>query len=154
MGDVKKSYEKLEKKYRLPRLELLVKEFGVKLEKPELILRDIIEKIEENLIEMSEILESIIFIKVGSKPSSLYEAKMLEKREYAFELYKQLMSFIWKGKRVKISSEESMKASFIKETYEEWDRLKTEFMKICEVFERKWKEAKLRESPSTLAYHG
>jgi Fe-S oxidoreductase len=79
---------------------------------------------------------------------------MLEEKREAFELFKELMLIGWKGKRVKIIAKEEEIALFIKEAYDRWTKeLKRKFIEICELFERKWKDAELKESPS-LMYHG
>lgn len=153
MREIKKKYEKLRKKFKLPSLKELVKEFGVKLENPDLILHEIVEKMKEEIGKRVETLESTIFVGTSSSPSSLYQARMLN-REEAFQLYKKLMSMKWKGEKVRLTSEDRIMASFIKETFNEWRNLKKDFIQICESFEKKWKNAKLRETSSTLAYHG
>jgi hypothetical protein len=154
MKDTKKTYEKLRKKHRLPKLEELIREFAIKPETPELILHDIVDRIKEEVFDRAKILESIIFVRTSSDPSYLYETKMLEEKREAFELFKELMSMGWKGERVKIIAKEEGMASFIKEAYDRWTKeLKKKFIEICELFERKWKDAELKESPS-LMYHG
>jgi hypothetical protein len=154
MKDTKKTYEKLRKKHRLPKLEELIREFAIKPETPELILHDIVDRIKEEVFDRAKILESIIFVRTSSDPSYLYETKMLEEKREAFELFKELMSIGWKGERAKIIAKEEEMASFIKEAYDRWTKeLKKKFIEICELFERKWKDAELKESPS-LMYHG
>lgn len=153
MKEVKKEYEKLKKKFNLPPLKELIREFGVKLESPDSILRDIIEKMKEEMSKHAETLESTIFVRSSSNPSLLYQARMINKEE-AFQLYKKLMSMKWKGEKAKLTSEDRVMASFIIETFDEWKKLKKDFIRICESFEKKWKDVKLGETSSGLAYHG
>ncbi len=156
MKDAKTRYRKLRKKYRLPKLEELVREFAVKLEDPNLVLHDIVEKVKDKLANRAKILESVIFVRVSSDPSSMYETKMLEeKKEEAFEIFKELMSVVWRGERIEASSEEKEMASFIKETYNDWIKgMKKEFIDLCESLEKRWKDASLREKPGGMMYHG
>lgn len=156
MEDVKKKYETLRKKYQLPTFEELIREFPAKLDNPDLILHDIVDKICEDMHNRTQTLEPIIFTGFSGEPSVLYETNMLkDKRDNAFGLFKELMSIGWKGEKVKNIAKESEMAEFIKTVHDEWvNKLKKKFVEICELFEKKWKEAKLRESPTDLMYHG
>lgn len=154
MEDARKTYEKLRKKYFLPRLNELIWEFGVKLETPELVLHDIVDKIKDQVFDRAKVLESVIFVRSSSDPSRLYETKMLEEKGKAFELFKELMSVGWRGERVIVNAKEEEMASFVREVYDLWvKKLKKGFIEVCELFEKKWKDAELKESPS-LMYHG
>jgi len=156
MRDVKGTYEKLRKKYQLPAFEDLIREFPVKLENPDLVLYDIIEKICDDMCDRTQTLEPIIFAGSSGDPSILYETNMLkDKRDKTFELFKKLMSIRWEGEKAKNIANEYKMAEFIKTVHDEWvNKLKKTFVEICELFEKKWKEAKLRESPTDLMYHG
>jgi hypothetical protein len=156
MKDVEESYGKLRKKYQLPVFEDLIREFPVKLENPDLVLYDIIEKICDDMCDRTQTLEPIIFAGSSGDPSILYETNMLkDKRDKTFELFKKLMSIRWRGEKVKNSAKENEMAEFVKTVHDEWiNKLKKTFLEICELFEKKWKEAKLRESSTDLMYHG
>lgn len=157
MEDAKARYEKLRKKYHLPKLKDLVKEFGVKLEDPELVLHDIVDRIKDKLLKRAKILESIIFVRISSDPSSMYETKMLKEgmKEEAFEIFKELMSVAWKGERVEASGKEKEMASFVRESYNDWIvGMKKEFIDLCESLEKKWKNVSLREKPEGMMYYG
>ena len=155
MGEVEKRYQQLKKKYNLPSLKELVNEFGINPENPDLILHDIINKILENFLDSSKTLESIVFVNPNSLPSQLYEANMIKsKRNEVFELYKKLMSMYWEGERSVINAKEKEMAVFIREVFNDWTKkIKHELMNICELFQKEWKNAKLRGS-SSLMYHG
>lgn len=156
MKDSKTRYEKLRKKYHLPKLGDLVREFGVKLEDPDLVLHDIVDRVKDKLASRAKILESIIFVRTTSEPACMFETRMLEeKKEGAFEIFKELMSVVWKGEKVEASGEEKKMASFIKETYSYWTKgMKKEFIDLCESLEKRWKDASLGEKPGRMVYHG
>jgi len=156
MDDAKKSYEILRKKYQLPAFEDLIREFPVKLENPDLILHDIIEKICDDVSDCAQTLEPIIFTGSSTDPSTLYESNMLkDKKDEAFEIFKELMSICWKGEKVKINGKENEMAEFIKSVHKKLTNdLKKGLVEICELFEKKWKDAELRKSPTDLMYHG
>ncbi len=156
MKGAKARYEKLRRKYHLPKLKDLVKEFAVKLEDPDLVLHDIVDRMKDKLLKRAKIIESIIFVRISSDPSSMYETKMLkEEKKEAFEIFKGLMSVAWKGERVDASGEEKEMASFVRESYNDWIvRMKKEFMDLCKSFEKKWKDVSLRERPEGMMYYG
>ncbi len=151
----KKKYEQLRKKYDLPDLKNLIKEFEVKAEEPDLILHEIINKIIEKTSDCAQKIESIIFAGISGEPCSLYESKMLEDKDKTFELFKEMMSIKWKGERVKIDANENEMAKFIKEAYGLWiKRIKPDFTNICQLLEKEWKNASLRNSNLEMMYHG
>ncbi len=156
MKDIKNKYDRLRKKYSLPKLEELVKEFSIKLESPDLILHDIICKINEEISDCAKTLESIIFIGSSGEPSVLYESNMLkDKREKTFTLYKELMSIIWKSRSVLTEANEKNMTNFINESYNKWvKKLKKDFIEICEILGNKWKDVSLRRDTTEMMYHG
>lgn len=156
MKDIKNKYDQLRKKYSLPKLQDLVKEFAIKLENPDLILHDTVCKINEEISDCAKTIESIIFVGSSGEPSDLYEANMLkDKKEKIFTFYKELMSIAWKGRRVLIAANEEDMARFINESYNNWIKnLKKDFIKVCEILENKWKETTLRTETTEMMYHG
>ena len=156
MEDVKKKYETLRKKYSLPLLSDLTKEFCIKLDNPDLILQDIIDKIKEKITDNATTIESIIFVGSSENLSNLYETKILKnKKKEMFEFYKELMSITWKSRKVETTADEKEMADFIKETYDKWvKKLKKEFIDICEKFEKGWKSASLGTTPTEMMYLG
>jgi hypothetical protein len=156
MEDMKKKYEVLRNKYSLPSLTDLTREFCIKLDNPDLILQDIICKIKEKIIDNATTIESIIFVGSSENLSNLYETKMLNnKKKEIFEFYKELMSITWKSRKVETTADEKEMADFIKETYDKWiNKLKKQFVDICEKFEKGWKSAILGETPTEMMYLG
>ena len=156
MKDIKNKYNQLRKKYSLPKLEDLTKEFAVKLENPDFILHDIICKINEEISDCTETIEPMIFVGSSGEPSVLYEANMLkDKREKIFKFYKELMSIVWKSKRVVTATNEEDMVQFINESYNNWTkRLKKGFIEICEILENKWKDVSLGKVNEEMMYHG
>jgi hypothetical protein len=108
------------------------------------------------MCDRTQTLEPIIFAGSSGDPSILYETNMLkDKRDKAFELFKELMSIRWRGEKVKNIANENKMAEFINTIHDEWiNKLKKTFLEICELFEKKWKDAELRKSSTDLMYHG
>jgi hypothetical protein len=155
MKESETKYETLRKKHNLPKLTELKKEFGVKLEKSDLILHSIVDKMKDQFSDRARVLESIIFVRVSSSPSYLYEAKMLEEnKEKLFEIFKELMSLSWEGEKT-LFSKDSEKVSFIKKGYDIWvKKLKSGFIETCDLLEKKWKQAEIGKNQISLTYHG
>lgn len=154
MTETEHEYEKLEKKYDIPTLKELVKEFEVKLDEPDLILHDIIDKIDDKFSEWARNIEAIVFVSPGSNPSDLYESQMVnDKKDDLFGIYRTIMSLTWKGKKVKIIGKEKEMVSFIKKSFKEWKELKKDLIELCEIFEKKWTRKSLNNSVK-MVYHG
>jgi len=144
-------YEVLQKKFHLPSIKELEKEFGLqfKSNQPNKIIREIT----DILLDNSKLIESLIFLDSGSPPSVLYEANMIREKEMdIFSLYKELMSTYWKGKKA-LLSDEKQKAEFISKSFTKWKKIKQELIKIYDLFEKEWPNAAFRQS-ERAAYHG
>lgn len=153
--DVRKFYDKLKARHKLPKLEDLENDFSLELKSPGSLLQDIISSITNVLSDNSKMIESLIFVDSGSPASHLYEATMLNSNKLdLFELYKKLNSLYWAGKKVKIKSDEKEMASYINTCTERWNKFKAELLKMCETFEREWNDVELRETEEFASYHG
>lgn len=147
MKDIEKEYKKLQEKYKLPDIKKLEKEFDLKLDKPSSILQDAIDGITEEFSNISKMLESLVFIDPGSPPIHLYESKMLSDNNIdTFALLKDLMSTYWTGRRIKLQGNEKEMGDFVNKSTEKWEKeVKPKIVKMAEIFEKEWKNAKLRE---------
>ena len=148
-------YEKIRKKYLLPTLEELNKDFGVELCIEDPILPNIIEKIIDEIADNSKTLESLIFVNQSGSISEFYERNMVKNREKLFESYKDLMKMYWKAREIKIKSEEREMAEFIKKTHKKWDHeIKPLFIGLATEFNKKWDSMKLKNSETNIKYYG
>ncbi len=145
--NLQKEYKKLQEKYRLPDIKKLEKEFDIKFDKPSTILQDAIDGVTNEMEGISKMLESLIFVDSGNPPMHLYQSKMLsDKNVDTFGLLKELMSSYWCGKRIKIQGNEKDMADFVKKNLDKWEKeIKPKMIRLSEIFEKGWKNAKLRE---------
>jgi hypothetical protein len=144
-------YESLQKRFHLPSINDLEKEFGLELKSHQ--TNKIIKEITDTLLNNSKLIESLIFLDSGSSPSSLYEASMLREKEIdVFSLYKELMSTYWKGKKA-LLSDDKQKADFISKSFTKWKKIKQDLAKIFDLFEKEWPNVAFRQGGET-AYHG
>jgi hypothetical protein len=144
-------YEEFQKKFKIPSIKELEKEFGFEVKKrdPNEVIKEIIDVFSDN----SKLIESLLFVDSGSPPSFLYEASMLREKEIdVFDIYKDLMSSYWKGKRA-LLEDEKQKADFIIKSFTKWKKIKPELIKIFELFEKEWLNVAFRQSDE-VAYHG
>ena len=151
----KEKYEKIRKKYSLPSLEELNKNFGVELNIEEPFLSKIVEKIMDEINNNSRMIESIIFVNQSSPISDIYQRNMVEDKDELFELYKELMKMYWEAKKIRIKSEEKEMAEFTKKMYKKWEmQINPFFIKLSTRFNKKWGNLKLKNSETSVKYYG
>lgn len=145
-------YENLQKKFNLPSIKDLKKEFNVDFKKED--LDDIINEITNIFSDNARLLESLLFVDSGSPPARLYEVSMLKENEIdVFDNYKEMMSLFWCGKRVRLNGQEKEKAEFILKSFNKWKKIKLELEKIFHLFEKEWINTTFRQSDDVV-YHG
>ncbi|MEM5777348.1 MAG: hypothetical protein QXJ06_02770 [Candidatus Aenigmatarchaeota archaeon] len=145
-------YEYLQKKFKLPSIKEIKKEFGIELKKED--LDSIINEVTDIFSENARLLESLLFVDSGSPPARLYEASMLKENEIdIFEIYKEMMSLFWFGKRIKLNGNEKQKVEFILKSFNKWKKMRQELEKIFNLFEKEWVNVSFRQSDDVI-YHG
>jgi len=124
---LKKEYEKLSKKYKLPSFDDFDNEFEIRKIDPELCLpHELRRVINHRLQGFAEWFEPILNPHSGSL-HSLIETKIFEKQELEplFLLYKKMWSFVHEGLHASLQSEEK-EIEFIKKVWKEWPAIKKE----------------------------
>jgi len=151
--DMIKEYDALKKKYDLPELRELDKEFCIgKLEETDFLLRTIINKISERLEQTLKILGDII--QPENNLANMYEAEPFseDEKKKIFDLFKKISYY---HKELLINNFEHDKdsaAKLINKTFKEWKDLKKEFLEILNKIKESWrKESKSRLE---LSYFG
>ncbi len=151
--DMTKEYETLKKKYNLPELKELDKEFCIgKLEETTFLLRGIINKMNERLEQALKILGDII--QPENNLANMYEAEGFsdEEKKNIFDLFKKI-SYYHKELLINdFTHEEDLAAELINKTFKEWKELKQEFLKILDKVKQYWK--KETKSRLELGYFG
>lgn len=141
---MKKEYEKLQKKYKLPTFKKLKEELELdpKEEAP-YPLKIIRRRIHDKLIYAAKIVETILFPNPQSLPN-MYESKFFddkEKEEMA-DIYKKILSFERTSNRLDIIPNESEDAKFINRLIKEWQKIKPKMAKILKKTENSWQKEK------------
>ncbi len=153
MEDIKKEYEGLKKKHKLPDFAELDKYFEIStVENAKLSHVSIRKKIAEKIQFFCEVLEGLLH--PNSDLTSMYEDRFFSEKEKEgmFDLYKKLMSISRRALELSIEADEKEDAEFIKSISREWKEIKVEFYRIANKLKESWeKEA---ESESKLEYLG
>ncbi len=145
-------YEMFQKKYKLPGLNDIEKEFNFEAKKK--TAEEIIEEMIDVFSDNAKLLESLLFIDSGSPVSKMYEASMLREKEIdVFDMYKDMMSLFWLGKKSLLNGENIDKAEFISKSFVRWKKMKQELAKIFDLFEKEWPNVAFRQADDVV-YHG
>jgi len=145
---LKKRYEPLRKKYKLPSFEELNSSFEIGEIEPEIFsIKEIRKQIAERMEHVSEILECPL--QPEPTLSDLYESRVfseLEKKDL-FALYKRLKVA---GRRISelfILNDEMLDAEFIRSFSAEWQKLKPKILGFIKKIREAW-EADVDEDES------
>jgi len=153
MEDIRKEYEALKKKYKLPEFEQLDKNFEIScIEHAKLLHVNIRKRIVEKIETFCDVLENLIH--PNTDITSMYEDKFFsdKEKEKMFDLYKKLMVFARKALQLSIEADEKEDAEFIRDISTEWRGIKEEFHKITNKLKESWE--KEIESESKMEYLG
>ena len=139
--DIRKDYEAIRKKFKLPEYLVLDKEFEISdLERSSNILRAIRSRISEKIRNSLDIFEEIL--QPDTNLSTLYESRVFDdsrKRE-VFDLYRQVMKTRRKADQLEILNDDSQDAEFISKTLEKWQSWKPTFLEILKLLEHSWSQ--------------
>lgn len=150
---VKTVYEQLNKKYSLPAFEKLDNEFEVSsIENKQFLLKEIRRKITDKIEAYAKILEALLQPDTASV-SSMRECRFIEdkEKEEIYTLYKKLM-IIDRSSIIASLGDDRQAADFIKNSFEEWNKLKSDIMPIAEKLKSSWENEK--DIKEELEYFG
>ncbi len=151
--EVRKAYLNLAKKYSLPKLEEIDREFDLeKLETHDFLLRDIRKKMLEKFDFFYELLEEVLH--PGTNLSNLYESGFFPDEEKAavFNVYKKVMAIRREAYELAIRNDERYDADFIKKVFKGMPSLKEKLLPIIAYLRQSWeREAETQEK---LGYFG
>ena len=145
---LKKRYELLRKKHKLPTFDELDLEFRIsQIEGDSFLLESIREKMAERASHVRGVVEEAL--QPDTNLAGLYESRVFseEEKKRLFELYKKLMVADRRALELFILSDEQQDASFIKSFYEEWKGLKPQLAKFIRQLRESWeKDTEEREA--------
>lgn len=138
---VKKLYETLRKKYRLPGFDELDQEFEVSaIEAESGLLREIRKQISEKVGDVSSLFQSVL--QPDTNLVDLSESRVFNEAEKQrlFELFKRLMVADRAMAGLSIENDEKLDAAFIKSFHAEWKKLKPELVKFIKRLRDGWEK--------------
>ena len=141
MADIKKGYESLRKKYKLPEFKKLDSMFEISaIEGGKFLTRDIRRRIFDILENYSKSIEGILYPETTL--NSLYESRFFSDndKERIFKLYKELMTLQKRALLVSTLDSEKEDVNFIIDVFEGWDSIKTELNGIFEKLKKAWEK--------------
>ena len=150
MSDVKKEYEKYQKKHNLPSYDELDKEFELlyigDIKEIKFTLRFVRRRINDKISAACNMLQSLL----QPNPSSfinLQESSFFSKEEKM--AYSALLRDLMQIERVSLvldfSSDDKKEAEFIKGVYKKWLEWKEEILKITKKLVEGWKNLEIKE---------
>ncbi|MFH1229027.1 MAG: hypothetical protein V1678_01210 [Candidatus Aenigmatarchaeota archaeon] len=142
-ASAKSAYGKLEKKYKLPALEDVQREFSVRTDAvdEEMILQSLRDCMSEFIKRMIEDMDYILF---GNDKYLPRISK--DDRTRIFDSYKKMQAALWEGKIAALEDEQSL-ADWIKKTFQAWQKeLKAEALWYSKKVHQSWTESKGSES--------
>jgi hypothetical protein len=150
---VKKKYEELQKKYKLPSYNEMDNEFEIACieDSEKFLLRNIRRKIAEKLEAYNKVIEAILMPE--SNLTSLYEYQIFsdEEKRKLYLFYKKFMYFDRMSIETSVDEDDKKTSEFINEFWKEWPAMKKKISEIVRNLKDGWtKEIKLKEEKSYL----
>ena len=142
--NLKKEYESISKKYKLPDFEALNNEFEFNIEKSNFLLRNIRRRMFDKMSWFLRIVENIIF--PSQSHLLAYEGSFFdeEKRKELTTLHKKMMVFDRLALLLDTNPNDAEDEGYIKKLYKEWPSLKKSMLEIISIIKKSW-ESDLKE---------
>ncbi len=138
---MKKLYETLRKKYKLPGFDELDSDFEIGLIEAESnLLREIRKQIGEKVRDVSSIFQTVL--QPDTNLVDLYESRVFDEAEKQrlFELFKKLMVVDRTLIELAIENDEKLDAAFIKSFAAEWKKTKPELLRFVRRLRDYWEK--------------
>jgi hypothetical protein len=139
--DMDKEYESVKKKYSLPELKELDREFCIgKLEDTTFFLRSILLKMIERLENVFKLLSDIVQPS-ESQLATMYEAEVFsdDEKKVIFDMMKKMAYFHRELALKDLNYDDDSAANAINKFYKDWLGMKKEVTKIMEKLRDAWK---------------
>ena len=151
---IEEEYNKLCKKYKLPKFEEIDKEFEISsLENERFLIRNTLRKIAEKLEIYSDAIGNLVHPD-GSSLSSMYEVRFFsdDEKDGMYKLFKKLMKANRDIAAIVLSADEKKEADFLNDFFAEWGNMKKDLITFIDKMRESWeKESTIEED---LGYFG
>lgn len=151
---IETEYNKLCKKYKLPKFKEIDKEFEISsLENERFLINNILRKIAEKLEIYTEAIGNLVHPDASSL-SSMYELKFFsdDEKDSMYKLFKKLMKTNREIVELLLDDDEKEKAEFLNTFLNEWMNMKNDLKPCISKMKESWeKESTIKED---LGYFG
>tara|TARA_Y100000310_G_scaffold48135_1_gene44663 strand:- start:138 stop:605 length:468 start_codon:yes stop_codon:yes gene_type:complete len=140
--DLKKSYETLVKKHKLPSFEELNSDFELEfIDKKPFLLRSIRRKLNEKVIFYCRIIEGVLFPNAASYISAVEEKALTDDdKKEILGMYRQLMVLERRSLRLDVGADDKQNVSFIIDVTKIWKKYSKTMDEFIQKMEEAWKK--------------
>ncbi len=138
---LKKHYQPLMKKYKLPGFDELDLDFEIRsLESADFLLGEIRKRIADKARDVCCLVEEVL--QPDTNLASLYESRVFDEQEKRriFELYKKLMVANRKAVELYVLNDEKLDAAFIRDFTHEWAGIKLDIVGFIRKLRESWEK--------------
>ena len=154
VNEIEKEYNKLSKKFKLPKFKEIDSEFEIStLESPSFLIKNTLRKIEEKLGFYIDLIGSLVHPDASSL-SNMYEVRYFseDEKNEIYNLFKKLMKVDRNIVEVVLKNDEKAQADFLNKFFIEWLNIKKELLVYIEKMKESWgKQSTIEED---LGYFG
>ena len=152
--EIEQEYNKLSKKYKLPKFKEIDDEFEIStLETPKFLIRNILRKIAEKLEFYIEVIGNLVHPDTSSI-STMYEVRYFsdEEKNEMYNSFKKLMTSNRYIIKLILMNDEKRQTEFLKDFFVDWLTMKKELINYLDKMKESWeKESTIEED---LGYFG
>ena len=139
---LKKDYEVLRKKYSLPDFKKLNEDFGIDKAtetETDILIREVRRLIGDKIVNYMRFIENLINpMNVPMFIFSIIKLLDAEEKKKLSEIYQELMKKEIQFIELDLEFDEKKEAEFIKDSYEFWQGIKKDLLKIIGKIQNKW----------------
>jgi len=152
--EIEQEYNKLSKKYKLPKFKELDDEFEIStFETPKFLIRNILRKIAEKLEFYIEVIGNLVHPDTSSI-STMYEVRYFsdDEKNEMYNSFKKLMTSNRYIIKLILMNDEKRQTEFLKDFFVDWLTMKKELINYLDKMKESWeKESTIEED---LGYFG
>ena len=142
LDGLKKKYEILKKKHNLPPFKNLNEDFNIEKiaeSETEILIREVRKFMGDKILNYMRFIENILNpVNVPMFIFSIIKLLDAEEKKKVSEIYKELMKKEIQFIELDLEFNEEKEAGFIKDSYEFWQRIKKDMLKIIDKINKKW----------------
>ena len=142
LENLKKEYAKLQKKHNLPSFKELNEDFQIEKAaeiETEILVREVRKFVGDKLMNYMRFIESLLNpVNVPMFVFSIIKLIDAEEKKRLSEIYKKLMKKEVKFIELDLEFNEEKEAQFIKDSYELWQEMKKDMLKVMDKINKRW----------------